>query len=394
MPIFLANVQFRYGYADLDRNSSGTPKSEKLIDRAPAAQTPAAAVLRAWFFSLQWPSFAKFFSIALTFALVAVGGCSSGDLRKQDDQPQPRVNMSEGAELFRPRSERTSNPFNTAATDVADPSAAGMGPGRDSTLPSAAVDVFGTRPERAGSADAQPLPTATVKAATEKGAEPAKGWTIVLAAFRGEASETTAQAALATFKQIPELREAFMEKRGEATIVGLGRFIQPAAGDAKESLERVHTLTLDGQRPFAGAILAPPEAVTLVGSLPEYNLALAKQTFGKQVLYTLQVGVYTSVDPKQRITAADVAEFRRKAEEAVVKLRQEGEAAFYYHSDDKSMVTIGLFGNEALARTEPLGLRQLRGRFPYNLYNGAGIRSRKAGQETIQPSLLVKIPER
>jgi hypothetical protein len=162
---------------------------------------------------------------------------------------------------------------------------------------------------------------------------------------------------------------------------------------------------MDGQtvKPFSGAFLAPPTEIH--GTMPEFDLSNAKKLNGDWVLYTLQVGVYSREDQKAA-TPAEMAEFRKTAEEAVVQLRREGEQAFYSHGPNRSMVTIGLFGTEdfdATSKFESPALRALRKRFPYNLQNGMGIKQRftvtdpKTGQqmkkERIQPSGLVQVPD-
>ncbi|MBX9737888.1 MAG: hypothetical protein K2X32_13280 [Phycisphaerales bacterium] len=338
--------------------------------------------------------------LCTTLALGA-GGCQSESLERLEPRADttPAVNLDEAADLFRPRSARASDGGGIAGAAGGDETQGGV--------PAPEVDIFGTRDAKLGRASGAarspttdaPSPAATTDAERAKTAA-RQGWTIVLSAFRGADAVENANRLQQQVRVTPELRDAFVEQRGQSVILGLGRFAQASDADAKRTLEMVHSLSgtaagsTEVQRPFASAFLAPPDVPTLVGGRPEYNLTQADREFGKDALYTLQVGVYGNVDPKKQATPADVAEFRRLAEEGATRLRKEGELAFYYHGDTKSMVTIGVFGNDAVGKTEPRALRELRLRFPHNLYNGAGIRVRRAGQEVVQPSVMVKIPAR
>ncbi len=339
--------------------------------------------------------------LAALLMSAGVAGCQSESLERLEkrSEPTPTVDLDEAADLFRPRSAR-------AAGATTDPNAVDVPEQDPGGVPAAEVDVFGTRAAKqaAGVRSRTPDAAATAAMAADEAARNAtaksQGWTVVLSAFRGADAQANANRLLEQVRETPELASAFTEKRGESVIVGIGRFAQPADPQARKTLDMVHGLTgtlpgtANAVRPFGSAFLAPPDAQGLIGARPEYNLTQAQREFGKDALFTLQVGVYGNVDPTKRATPADVAEFRKLAEDAAAKLRKEGELAFYYHSDDKSMVTIGVFGNDAVGRSEPVTLRQLRERFPHNLYNGAGIRVRQGGREVVQPSVLVKVPTR
>jgi hypothetical protein len=241
------------------------------------------------------------------------------------------------------------------------------------------------------------------------GGEPAAGgrWSIVLEAFREGDQDAKARETLDQIKTRGGLSEAYLEKRGAATVIAYGDYADPGSKEAKADLERIHnlTVTVDGnaQKPYGRAFFAPPEGTP--GNTPEYDLVNAKRLNGNWVLYTLQIGVYTRDDNKPP-SEKELAEFRKTAEDAVVKLRREGEQAYYYHGPTASLVTIGLFGKEDFDPQVPgvqsPTLTALRQRFPYNLLNGMGIRNRvtltdpktgkKIKQERIQPSGLVAVP--
>lgn len=227
----------------------------------------------------------------------------------------------------------------------------------------------------------------------------AEAWSIVLATFRGEGQMDAARVVLRRMQTEGRLPEAFIERRGPATCIAYGRYAGPDDEWAQRDLKRIQEMEFRGLRPYWIAYLAPPYTGTMIGSRPEYNLLSAKARFGANALYTLQVGAYGRDDlehPKE----ADLAEARKKAEEAAAILRQEGEAAFYYHGGRLSMVTIGVFDSSDFDPETPTlqsaRLRQARERHPYNLYNGQGVRVRVRGSDKwqMQRSALVNIPQK
>lgn len=272
-------------------------------------------------------------------------------------------------------------------------------------------------------------PKAETPAPAEKPAAPAAltplgkqtgAWAIVLAAFRGETQKEDAAAMLSHITAQKELAGAYVESRGggRSTVVALGRFADPSSAEALDKLERVRSLKVIDKvggvdvekRPFAGAFLAPPGELMNLGQRSEFNLVRAKEQFGPKVQYTLQVAVYGRKDildeQKRNPTEEELKDARRLAEEAVIALRKEGELAFFYHGPRYSTVTIGAWtdkdfasrplpGSEERPRSENPELTALRLRFPNNLYNGAGVKVKtKDNVEQIQPSAIVRIPER
>lgn len=232
-------------------------------------------------------------------------------------------------------------------------------------------------------------PTAPAEQAADAGA-----WTIVLVAFRGPDADDLARQGLEKVQRLTPLKDAFIEKRSRSTIVAFGRFADPEAKSTQAELIRVRGLEAEGGKPFASAFLCPPERATSLGSRPEYNLLHAREEFGKNAKYTLQIGAYGPANPRSAPTPAERAEAKKAAEQAAEQLRRDGELAFYYHGPNLSMVTIGVFGDEALERFEPPDLAALRQRFPHNLYNGAGVKEHVGGRPagTLVLSKLVRIP--
>jgi hypothetical protein len=211
------------------------------------------------------------------------------------------------------------------------------------------------------------------------------GWAIVLRAFSGGGALERAQAAAEGFRATGVLDSARAVTRANGAVVVYGGFEAPDDRDAQRELARVKALEIGGSRPFASAFLAPQGGID-PGTIPELNLAEAKERHGRGAKYTLQIAVYES-DRR--------GEAKRAAEEAASQLRRDGELAFYYHGPTKSMVTVGLFGDrdyDPVTGRRSLELQGLQRRYPHNLLNGRTIIERRVGGERTQPSALVSVP--
>ncbi len=230
-------------------------------------------------------------------------------------------------------------------------------------------------------------------------------WSIVLVAFTGLDQAENAALGLIKARTDGGLPGAYSEKRDKATVIAYGRYEGPDDPAAEADLEMIRTKRVAGQVPFASALLAPPDPKHLAGSVPELDLRNAKKTFGKDnALYTLQVAIYGRLD-RSAASGEEVAEYRRAAEEAAVILRRDGELAFYFHAAERSMVTVGVFGQvdyDPLKRPGYESYELMRGRelHPLNLHNGQGIRERIPGAQgdgpeafRMQPSMLVAVPD-
>ncbi len=234
-------------------------------------------------------------------------------------------------------------------------------------------------------------------AAGVKGESGAKGWAVCLGAFKGEDYQQRAATRLQWIRTQGGLPEAYAAKRNDAVIIAVGDFSGPEDDAAKTELSRIQTLEVGGEKLYAAAMLSPPLEWKMVGSMPKFNLAKAKEQYGAAALYTLQVGAYGRRDlpnPKEE----DLKEVRRAAEEAAAKLRSEGELAFYYHGPTLSMVTVGVFDEKDFDPQIPSyaspKLRDAMKRNPLNLYNGAGVKVKpKGGKEQLQSSGLVEVPK-
>lgn len=223
-----------------------------------------------------------------------------------------------------------------------------------------------------------------------------RAWVIALAAFRGDKQVEEANAELSRLRAAGLASDAYVITRGRATLVAIGRFDDPASKAAGDELARVRAVKVGEVLPFASAVLAPPmDDGGVAGSRPEFDLRTAAKEADGRERYTLQVAAYGAANPLANPTPAELAEARKASEQAAAILRAEGEQAYYYHGPQLSMVTVGIFGDEALRSPEPMSLSMLKSKFPHNLYNGAGMRSRIRGQneKEMARSFLVKVPE-
>jgi hypothetical protein len=223
---------------------------------------------------------------------------------------------------------------------------------------------------------------------------PENAWTIALVVFRGENADELGRLALNKVRTEGNLPEAFSERRGEAVMIAYGRYESSDSPRAVQDIKRIQEMQVGSQKPYRDALLTPPTSGFNLGNMPQLNLVQAKAMYGDAALYTLQVAVYGRRDLPNP-TQADLSEGRRAAEQAAVRLRQEGEQAFYYHGPRMSMVTIGAFNQEDFDPQTPsyksTRLLETQKRHPYNLYNGAGIKEISKGGR-LQPSNLVEIP--
>jgi hypothetical protein len=228
-------------------------------------------------------------------------------------------------------------------------------------------------------------------------------WSIVIIAYREDDQTNQAQTALEKVRSEGGLKDAYLETRGAATVVAYGRYATEE--DGKKDLARIRSLEVPMEsakgKPFASSFLAPP--AEMKGTLPEYDLRNVRKQ-NPEALYTLQVGYYGLRHKSP--TAAELAEFRKAAEQAVVQLRREGEEAYYCHGPKMSMVTVGVFAAEdfdSQTQSYSPALAKTRLRFPYNLFNGQGVRrtvtmtdqqtGKKIKKDAIEPSGLVLVPK-
>jgi len=231
--------------------------------------------------------------------------------------------------------------------------------------------------------------------------EQAGSWSVLIAQFPATGDgQARAARSLALVRSTGGLPSAYLERRDDSIAMLVGR--HGSVQDARRELTRVRSTLVQNERPYSGAVLAPPFASLTGGSMPEFDLRRVRARMGPDALYTLQVGVYGRIDGS-RPDADELAEYRRAAEQAVAQLRGDGEEAYFYHGPTQSTVTVGVFGPadhdpSKGTRGESATLRRAREAHPNNLLNGKGIRETHRDTSgrparTLQRARLVSIPD-
>lgn len=250
-------------------------------------------------------------------------------------------------------------------------------------------------------------------------------WRILLATVTGPDAGALAQQALWKVQNVSQLPEAYLIERqptpGEARkpstksgskeaqvpapsetwFVCYGRYPSPTDPRAVADLDRIRQLRVASERPFAGAVLLPPDdderAITSA-----HDLRTVRTTYATDgPLYTLAIGFYTRAD-LGKPTPEELREYRTLAEEATAKLRREGDQAYFYHGPNGSQVTIGVFTPEdydpvAKQGVESLALTDARQKYPNYLLNGMGqvrtVVNSVGWRKELVPSTLVEVPK-
>lgn len=143
--------------------------------------------------------------------------------------------------------------------------------------------------------------------------------------------------------------------------------------------------TPDGRRLFMRAMIARTPQPD-VGN-PDWDLRRA------DAVYSLQVGAFEPTE--------DFWEFKKVAAEYCALLRAEGYEAYYHHASSGSVVTVGLFGEDAIQirgdgrsyYSDKVLKLQRDEALKYNLVNGRIFKVKGENGEFIKmPSRLVQIP--
>ena len=217
-------------------------------------------------------------------------------------------------------------------------------------------------------------------------------WAIVLDMLVGQGHDHYAQQRVRELSMQTGLTDFWSVNEGSRSMVYFGHYDSPKAAKAREDLTRVRDLIAAGRITASTANLMPVRE-PLSGEVDEHDLR-AVRTPG--AVYTLQVGYYDEQFGP---------DFRQAAEQAVQAYRDDGDDAYFYHGPNRSLVTIGIFGNAA-ATIDNTGsnkgkivyhpfIIELQRKHPYNLGNGLTllVKDPATGNKYEQPSFLVKIPK-
>ena len=210
-------------------------------------------------------------------------------------------------------------------------------------------------------------------------------WAIALRFYSGPAHQEQAQSELAIVSRETGRSDARVRTRERGSVIVAGRYGGPGDSAALTELARIKKIERDGNRPYSAAYLAPPlKKGSQAGANEELNLETAKARYGAdRAVYTLE---YASFDK------GSASSYQSKAESEARRLRDAGERAFYFHGRSSSSVTIGLFDETAIDRSNRFSSEVdfLQRRFKFLLRNGERIDPE--GKGTFWPTRLVRVP--
>lgn len=218
----------------------------------------------------------------------------------------------------------------------------------------------------------------------QSGEKSRSDWSIVLDRFEGADHKIRAEARREDLQEKTGLKDIWVGPEGGGSVVYYRRYKSQDDPAAKLDMDYWRGLAASGQIRLS---------VLLLSALNDPTTAAAAgndlRTAAGRGIYTLQVAYFDENCPGGR--------FRAAAEHAAEELRKQGAEAFYYHGPNRSMVTLGVFNQDAVTMagagqyefSPPL--RTLMQRYPYNSANTIRPTVEQADKPR-QPSFLVVIP--
>jgi len=241
---------------------------------------------------------------------------------------------------------------------------------------------------------AAPLGGCASNAQSRKG-----GWTILCTEIQGPNRMQIAESVAESLKATPGVRgEAVFVRDGpdEVARIYYGDYDRPIDSDTerreippdlRKDIDYIKGLgTEDGRRLFLGAMsVRTPQRD--VGD-PAWDLRRADG------VYTLQVAAFEPTD--------SFRQYKQAAADYCALLRGQGHEAYYYHDRSSSIVTVGLFGEDAVVigadgrsyYSQAVRELQQHDALEHNLVNGHIYKVRADdGSFVAMPSRLVQLPE-
>ncbi|MEM6552086.1 MAG: hypothetical protein AAF750_08155 [Planctomycetota bacterium] len=208
-------------------------------------------------------------------------------------------------------------------------------------------------------------------------------WAIALERFEGANRFRDAYRLVRRLNRESDLGDLWYADDGTASTVYHGRFRSPRLPDATQALTQVRSAKLNGETLFAEA-----RFVDVSGAREATATADPKDLKQHAGFYSLQIGYYDSKFGDG---------FRNAAEEAAAALREDGTEAYFYHGQNISMVTVGLFtADDFVTRQGIRGygprIKSAQDEFPFHTANGRTVIVRKGGREDKLRSSLVRVP--
>lgn len=211
-------------------------------------------------------------------------------------------------------------------------------------------------------------------------------WAILLSGIDGEGHAARAASTADGYRNRFGLQGVFVERRGAGSAVLYGAFAEPAEG--QKALASIRNIEDRGERPFARALLVPPDVQGSNGDA-KLDLAKARKPSDPSELYSVQIAFFQTESEKP--SPDEVARVRTQAENFAGDLRKKGEQAYYLHgTGGRSIVTIGIFDTDDNLFSP---LRAVMKKHPVNYVNGKPGEIRLPnGAKQPQPCVLVKVP--
>lgn len=220
-------------------------------------------------------------------------------------------------------------------------------------------------------------------------------WMLVLQSFPAEQQARAQQVArtVAMRHGVP----ARVQPRRNAVVITAGTFDSLDDPDAQSLLARVKDISENGARPFAMALMVPVEEAT---SNNPNDLANARELHGDEAQYSLTVMVFERTDQVPP-SPEELRSLQNAAERAAATLRADGETAFFFHGEQRSYVTVGLFQDRDFDPRNPavqsLRLQQAKNDYKYLTRDGEIVtRPQRTSSGRLEPrpvaSQLVRVP--
>lgn len=224
------------------------------------------------------------------------------------------------------------------------------------------------------------------KSSSSRGGDGDGEWAIALGRVTGEGHADRAERIGERIAGAAGAEDVWTSPDGDGTMIYYGRYDARNDPIARADLRRWRGLHASGKMRLPILMLTPIENRSATGDSDISQYAL--ENVASQGKYTYQVGMYDE----------DYGDdFREAAEEAVRVYRDDGWEAYYWHGPVSSIITIGVFSEEARdpekKTPEALRVEALAREFPHNLLNGRTIRMTPPGGDPYDaPTFLVSMP--
>ncbi len=220
-------------------------------------------------------------------------------------------------------------------------------------------------------------------------------WTVALYRVEGDHHAGLAREEARNLQSASGMQQVWINEMEDHSLICYGRYTSRGSQAARSDLTSWQTLAQSGR------IKPPLLQMTPIVEREKIESPFDLRQLRGRGIYTLQIGFYENELNRQYA--------RQQAEARVAELRATKVDAYFYHGPNRSLVTLGVFGDDAV-RTGIQNqtaymvyaprVMSLQQRFPYNTINGEPLQDTRGGKPATrtdgspiyQPSFLVKIP--